>query len=62
MSGITTLLNIAKGALAAQQYGLNVTGHNIANVNTPGYSRQNVPHTSAMPYQAGGFCAVRPQP
>ncbi len=55
MSGITTLLNIAKGALAAQQYGLNVTGHNIANVNTPGYSRQNVPHTSAMPYQAGGF-------
>lgn len=42
MSGIGSTLQIAKGALAAQQYGLNVTGNNIANVNNPDYSRQNV--------------------
>jgi len=40
MSGITMLMNIARGALLAQQKGLDVTGHNIANVNTPGYTRQ----------------------
>lgn len=42
MGGIGSTLQIAKGALAAQQYGLNVTGNNIANVNNPDYSRQNV--------------------
>ena len=35
-------LDIAKTALFAQQIGLQVTSHNIANVNTPGYSRQQV--------------------
>jgi flagellar hook-associated protein 1 FlgK len=34
------VLNIARTALAAQQYGIDVTAHNIANVNTEGYSRQ----------------------
>jgi flagellar hook-associated protein 1 FlgK len=33
-------LNTATTALWAQQRGLDVTGQNIANVNTPGYSRQ----------------------
>ena len=33
-------LNTATRALWAQQRGLDVTGQNIANVNTPGYSRQ----------------------
>ena len=42
MSGITMLMNIARGALAAQQMGLDVAGHNVANVNTPGYTRQNL--------------------
>jgi len=40
MPGLGSILSIAKGALAAQQYALNVISHNIANVNTPGYSRQ----------------------
>ena len=40
MSGITLLMNIARGAMLVQQKGLDVTGHNIANVNTPGYTRQ----------------------
>jgi flagellar hook-associated protein 1 FlgK len=33
-------LNTARTALSAQQRGLDVTGQNIANVNTEGYSRQ----------------------
>jgi flagellar hook-associated protein 1 FlgK len=42
MSGISLLLNIARGALLAQQKGIDVTGHNISNVNTPGYTRQKL--------------------
>jgi flagellar hook-associated protein 1 len=37
---ISTLLEIAGTGLNAQQLALNVTGENITNVNTPGYSRQ----------------------
>ncbi|RLB42899.1 MAG: flagellar hook-associated protein FlgK, partial [Deltaproteobacteria bacterium] len=40
MSGIGLLLSTAKDALLAQQLALDVVSHNIANVNTPGYSRQ----------------------
>lgn len=36
------LLNIASSALSAAQKGLDLTGHNIANVGTDGYSRQRV--------------------
>lgn len=35
-------LNIALSSLYAQRRGLEVTGHNVANVNTDGYSRQRV--------------------
>lgn len=42
MSGITFVLNLAREALMAQQRGIHVTGHNIANVNTPGYTRQRL--------------------
>jgi flagellar hook-associated protein 1 FlgK len=42
MSGLNGILNIGAGALRTQQTAINVTGHNIANVNTPGYSRQRV--------------------
>jgi flagellar hook-associated protein 1 FlgK len=34
------VLDIATSALAAQQYAIDVTAHNIANVDTEGYSRQ----------------------
>ncbi len=37
-----SLLNIGTRALQANQLALQVAGNNIANVNTPGYSRQNV--------------------
>jgi len=41
MSGLGLVLEIAKTALATQRYGIDVTGHNIANVNNPEYSRQS---------------------
>jgi flagellar hook-associated protein 1 len=40
--GINSLLNTGKGALLAFQAAMHVTGENIANVNTPGYSRRSV--------------------
>ena len=38
--GITDILNTARDAMAAQTFGLTVTGQNVANVNTPGYVRR----------------------
>lgn len=40
MIGLTSLFDIARSALTTSQQALAVTGHNVANVNTPGYSRQ----------------------
>jgi flagellar hook-associated protein 1 FlgK len=42
MSNIYGILNLAGNALMTHQQAINVTGNNIANVNTPGYSRQRV--------------------
>uniref|UniRef100_A0A7C3W8T8 Flagellar hook-associated protein 1 n=1 Tax=Fundidesulfovibrio putealis TaxID=270496 RepID=A0A7C3W8T8_9BACT len=42
MPGISSLLNIGQKALNVSQVGIEVTGQNIANVNTVGYSRQRV--------------------
>lgn len=42
MSGINSLLNIGNSALSAHQTAISVTGNNIANVDTDGYSKQNV--------------------
>ena len=35
-------VEIGRRALRASQLGITVTGQNIANVNTPGYTRQTV--------------------
>jgi len=40
MPGLNASLNIGLSGLQAAQAALNVVGHNIANVNTPNYSRQ----------------------
>ena len=40
--GAYGLMNIGASALTASQTALTTAGHNIANVNTPGYSRQQV--------------------
>jgi len=42
MSGLGAALNTALRALQANQIGLTVVSNNIANVNTPGYTRQRV--------------------
>jgi flagellar hook-associated protein 1 FlgK len=40
VANLASALEIGRSALRAQQIGLNITGNNIANVNTPGYSRK----------------------
>src|SRR5690625_4388500 len=47
-------LEMAKQALFAQQAALYTTGHNIANANTEGYSRQRVNFKTMSPYPAPG--------
>ncbi|MBW2338782.1 MAG: flagellar hook-associated protein FlgK [Deltaproteobacteria bacterium] len=54
MSGLGLVLNIAKTALSAQRHGIDVTAHNIANVNTPGYSRQSPVIEAKEPAAYGG--------
>jgi flagellar hook-associated protein 1 FlgK len=48
------LLNIGKSGLFAAQAGLSTTGHNIANANVTGYSRQQVVQ-GAAPAQNSGY-------
>ena len=55
MSGISSTLSIARTAIAAQQYGLNITGQNIANVNNPDYSVQRAEHFNRTPAEYAGF-------
>ena len=52
-------LEIARRALNTQQAALLTTGHNIANANTPGYTRQRVNMTTTEPYPSVGI--NRPQ-
>lgn len=42
MSALYSIFSTGRTALMAQQQGISVTGHNIANVNTPGYTRQRL--------------------
>ncbi|MFH2035022.1 MAG: flagellar hook-associated protein FlgK [Candidatus Zixiibacteriota bacterium] len=51
MSGLFDGLELGKKALATHQLWLNTIGHNIANVNTPGYSRQRVSIQASQPYE-----------
>ncbi|MGE4496952.1 MAG: flagellar hook-associated protein FlgK [Deferribacterales bacterium] len=49
MSNIFGIFNSGISGLMASQAGIDVTGHNIANVNTAGYSRQTVSLTTQTP-------------
>jgi len=49
MAGLFDGLEIGKRALATHQLWLNIIGHNIANVNTPGYTRQRVDISTTYP-------------
>jgi flagellar hook-associated protein 1 FlgK len=49
MSSLFSSLTAAARALDAQRFGLDVTGQNIANVNTPGYSRRVIDMAAVPP-------------
>ena len=53
--GLAGVLNIAKTALQATQSAIQTTSHNIANVNTPGYTRQRVEFSAGLPILGGGI-------
>lgn len=56
------LLITASSGLRAFQQALNVTGHNIANVNTDGYNRQRTTIVAATPQlTAGGYMGLGAQ-
>lgn len=49
MSSISSLMSIAVTGLDAAQAGLSTTGNNIANANSPGYSRETVQQAPQVP-------------
>lgn len=53
--GLGAAMDIGKNGLTIYRVATEVTGENIANVNTPGYSRQRVILESAPPTTANGF-------
>ena len=53
MSTLGTSIEIGRNALKAHQIGIAVTGDNIANVNTPGFSRKRAQLSTTPP--VGGF-------
>jgi len=55
MGSLTSSLYTGASGLFANQTGVQVTGNNIANVNTTGYSRQTVAVTSSTPLDQGGL-------
>ena len=54
MGGLYGSLGIALGALAADQGAVAITSNNIANVNTAGYSREQINLSENPPVQVGG--------
>lgn len=54
MAGIYHILNIGSEGLFATRQGVDTTGHNIANAQTEGYSRQRVQLTSRSPHERMG--------
>jgi flagellar hook-associated protein 1 FlgK len=56
MTSLSDVLNIAASGLAAQTAGMAITGQNVANVNTPGYSQvtANIETAAAGDTFAGG--------
>lgn len=49
------LLGIGRSGLAASKKSLEVTGHNLSNVNTEGFSRQKVNQSTSIPVSVSGF-------
>ena len=59
MSGLFYGIHIGRTALLAQTSVLNVISHNVANANTPGYSRQTVELASVPGNAQGGFISTK---
>ncbi len=57
MGGLNSALSIATGALAAQEAAIETVNNNIANANTPGYSRERV-NLSAVASSVFGGVAI----
>ena len=53
MTDIYGVLSIGSKALLVQQKGIYITGNNIANVNTPGYTRQRLNMSNDFPVDTG---------
>lgn len=49
MASLFDAIAMAKRSLMAQQWAMHTTGHNVANVNTPGYTRQRAELSNAPP-------------
>jgi len=54
---LSNILNIGRTGLQASKKSLEVTGHNISNDNTDGYSRQKVNQTTNVPITKDGLIA-----
>lgn len=52
-SSLFHILNVGRESLANARVGVDVTGHNISNAHTPGFSRQRVELTTQNPVQYG---------
>jgi len=65
MSGIIGVMNIGQSGIEANEAALKTAGHNLSNVNTPGYSRervifeQHIPDTGHPGMVGGGVDARR---
>lgn len=55
MPNLFGLMNIGQSALLTQQKAIDITGNNIANVNTPGYSRQRLVVKQGSPIRVDGM-------
>lgn len=55
MAGLFGTLNTAGGGVRAQQVALQTTGHNLANANSIGYSRQRVTMEANLPQSIAGI-------
>lgn len=49
----SSIIDIGVRALNVAQYGLVTTQHNIANVNTPGFHRQQITQSTLLPFSTG---------
>ncbi|MCX6639270.1 MAG: flagellar hook-associated protein FlgK [bacterium] len=60
MASLFDAISMAKRSLIAQQWAMTTTGHNIANANTPGYTRQRAELSAFQPALEipGGFIGM----